>query len=131
MSASEDVEGRDDREGWEGMIENGRASILLFHLSLLIPDPLSSCSIECAFRAGLLARNFGGLAIAKDSIIRQLSWATSPRLHSWGDDIGDTAFDPEMSHDFDTLNVRIVDNCVIATHDCMLGKQQSLKGNET
>jgi GPI ethanolamine phosphate transferase 3 subunit O len=39
-----------------------------------------------------------------------------------GDDIDDTsltvfptAFDPEMSHDFDTLNVRIVDNCVIAT----------------
>jgi hypothetical protein len=39
--------GGDGSEGWEGTIEDGRASILLFHLSLLIPDPLSSYSIEC------------------------------------------------------------------------------------
>ena len=40
--------GEDGVEGWKATIEDGWASILLFHLPLLFPDPLLSSSIECA-----------------------------------------------------------------------------------
>ena len=57
-----------------GRDDQGRASILLFHLSLLIPDPLSSCSIECVRPVRVHGR----------FPIWQLSFLLCPHLHHRG-----------------------------------------------
>src|SRR6266700_8068479 len=55
-------------------VQGGMASILLSHLSLLIPDPLSSCSIECV----------RPVRVHVGFPIWQLSFLLCPRLHHRG-----------------------------------------------